>query len=463
MSNKRIIGLIGAAIILVGLWFIPASDGLSSAAINTLGLLVMALILWITEAIPIAVTALALIALQPIYGIAAPTVAFSNFINSVFFFVIASYGISIAIMETTFINRIANFLLRKTGGGAFRVVLALTAAVAILSAFISNVPACAVMMGFALGMLDPLEEGPAKTGLRKTLMIAISFGAMIGGIATPAGSSVNILALDLLEKSTGTTISFLEWMLYGVPITVVSVPFAVFVLMKMFRPSAIGKESVAIILEQTKVVQPFSAKEKKLIMILILMLAFWIAGTWVPAFNITMVALIALIVMFLPGIDILHWDNFVKEVSWEAVIMIGGVSSIGVAVTATGVSSWFMSGAVSNITDMGMIPLVAVIGMFLNFIHLILPIAPAIVAVGVQPLVDLANAMSISPATFIITLSFMAGICLLLPLDAVPLLTYTKKYYTMWDMFKAGIIVSTVIVILLAVWGTLLGGWLGFN
>lgn len=463
MSNKRIIGLIGAAIILVGLWFVPAPEGLTPAGVNTIGLLLMALILWVTEAVPIAVTALALILFQPVYGIAQPNTAFTNFINSVFFFVIASYGISIAIMDTTFINRFANFLLRKTGGGAFSVVLSLTAAVATLSAFISNVPACAVFMGFALGMLEPLKEGPAKTGLRKTLMIAIPFGAMIGGIATPAGSSVNILALDLMEKSTGTTISFLEWMLYGVPITVVSVPFTVFVLMKMFKPSAIGKESVALILEQTKIDRPFSAREKKLIVILILMFVFWIAGTWVPAFNITIVALAGLIVMFLPGIDILDWDNFMKEVSWDAVIMIGGVSSIGVAVTATGVSGWFMTGTLSNITDMDLMPLVFIIGMFLNLIHLILPIAPAIVAVGVQPLVDLADTMSISPSIFIITLSFMAGLCLLLPLDAVPLLTYTKKYYTMWDMFKVGIIVSTVIAILLAVWGALVGGWLGFN
>ncbi|MDD2215340.1 MAG: SLC13 family permease [Eubacteriales bacterium] len=462
MNRKQKIGIGCAAVILAAMWFIAPPEGLSAEGMKTLGLLLAALILWITEAVPIAVTALALVAFQPIYGIAAPGAAFTNFINSVFFFVIASYGISIAIMNTTFINRMANSLLRRTGGGAFKVILALTSAAALLSAFISNVPACAVLMGFAIGMLEPLEDGPSKTGLRKTLMIAIPFGAMIGGIATPAGSSVNILALDLLEASTGMSISFLEWMLYGVPITLVAIPFTVLVLMKLFKPKAMGEESVAIIIEQTKVDQPLTAKEKKLIMILILMMTFWIAGTWVPVFNITIVALVGLIFMFLPGVEILNWDNFMKEVSWDAVIMIGGVSSIGTAVTATGVSNWFMGEAASNLLDMGMVPLIALIGMFLNIIHLILPIAPAIVAVGVQPLVDLAEAMSISPVTFIVTLSFMAGICLLLPLDAVPLITYTKKYYTMWDMFKAGIIVSTAIVVMLAFWGTFAGSLLGY-
>lgn len=462
MNRKQRIGLAGAAVILISIWFIPSPEGLSPEGVKTLGLLLAALMLWVTEAIPIAVTALALIALQPVYGIASPGVAFTNFINSVFFFVIASYGLSIAVMNTTFINRMANFLLRRTGGSAFKVVLAMTSSVALLSAFISNVPSCAVFMGFALGMLEPLEEGPRKEGLTKTLMIAIPFGAMIGGLTTPAGSSVNILALDLLESATGTSISFLEWMLYGVPIVILSVPFTVFVLMKLFKPMEIGKESVEIIIGKTRIDKPFTGKEKKLVIILMFMMGFWIAGTWIPAFNITIVALAGLIIMFIPGIDILNWDSFMKGVSWDAVIMIGGVSSIGSAVTATGVSSWFMNEAVTGLLDMGMIPLIALIGMFLNLIHLVLPIGPAIVAVGAQPLIDLAEAMSHSPVTFIITLSFMAGMCLLLPLDAVPLITYTKNHYTMWDMFKAGIIVSTAIVIMLAFWGNFAGGLLGY-
>lgn len=462
MNKKQRIGIGSAVIILLGVWFFPSPEGLSVEGIRTLALLLAALMLWVTEAIPIAVTALSLIALQPVYGIASPSIAFTNFINSVFFFVIASYGLSIAVMNTSFINRMANFLLRKTGGGAFKVVLAMTSSVAMLSAFISNVPACAVFMGFALGMLDPLEEGPRKEGLTKTLMIAIPFGAMIGGLTTPAGSSVNILALDLLESATGTSISFLEWMLYGVPIVILSVPLTVFVLMKLFKPMEIGKESVEIIISKTKIDKPLTAKEKKLVVILLLMMGFWIAGTWVPAFNITIVALAGLISMFIPGIDILDWDSFMKGVSWDAVIMIGGVSSIGAAVAATGVSSWFMNEAVTGLLNMSMIPLIALIGMFLNLIHLVLPIGPAIVAVGAQPLIDLAQAMSHSPVTFIITLSFMAGMCLLLPLDAVPLITYTKNHYTMWDMFKAGIIVSTAIVIMLAFWGNFAGNLLGY-
>ncbi len=462
MSKKRIIGVIGAAIILASLMFLSPPAGMSIAGMNTVGLLLMALVLWVTEAIPLSITALALIAFQPIYGVATSGVAFTNFINSVFFFVIASYGMSVAIMSTTFTKRITNWLLKKTNGEVFKVVLAFSASVGILSAFISNIPATAVLMGLALGMLEPLEEGPMKARMSKTLMIAIPFGAMIGGLMTPAGSSINILALFLLEQNAGITISFLEWMAFGVPIAVLTIPISSYVLLKLFKPDAIKAESIDIILERTTVKEPLTAKEKKLLVVLALIFSFWIAGTWVPAFDITIIALVGLVAMFLPGIDVLTWDEFIEGVSWEAVLMVGGVSSIGAAVTATGVSSWFVSGVLSGLADMSMVTLVVLMGLFFNFIHLLLPIGPAIVAIGVAPLIVLADTMAISPVIFIITLTFMSGLCMLLPLDAVPLITYTKKHYTMMDMFKSGLIVSTVVVVLLAIWGPLVGSWMGY-
>ncbi len=455
-------GVIGAAIVLAILSFLTPPEGMSVAGMNTVGLLLMALVLWVTEAIPLSITALALIAFQPIYGVATSGVAFTNFINSVFFFVIASYGMSVAIMGTTFTKRITNWLLKKTNGEVFKVVLAFSASVGVLSAFISNIPATAVLMGLALGMLEPIEEGPMKARMSKTLMIAIPFGAMIGGLSTPAGSSINILALFLLEQNAGITISFLEWMAFGVPIAVLTIPISSYVLLKLFKPDAISAESINIILERTTVKEPLTVKEKKLLVILVLIFSFWIAGTWVPAFDITIIALVGLIAMFLPGIDVLTWDEFIEGVSWEAVLMVGGVSSIGAAVSATGVSSWFVSGVLSGLADMSMVTLVVLMGMFFNFIHLLLPIGPAIVAIGVVPLIVLADTMSISPVIFIITLTFMSGLCMLLPLDAVPLITYTKKHYTMMDMFKSGLIVSTVVVVLLAIWGPLVGSWMGY-
>lgn len=398
-----------------------------------------------------AVTALALIILQPVYGVADLNDAFKEFISPVIFFVIASYGISASIMKTPLAYRMAKWLLVKAGNNTAKIILAFTIGPAVLSAFVSNVPAAALFMGLALSILDALGAKPGSSRLGKALMIAIPFGAMIGGIATPAGSSINILVLYLLDKYVHVNISFLDWIFFGLPIAVVMVPISSYVIVKVFKPEALGLD-VAAVLKGMDTQKHLTLTEKKVITILGLMMIFWLASTWITAINITMVAIAGLILFFVPGINVLSWDEFSPEVGWDAVIMIGGVTSIGAAVVSSGLSTWFLNEILQNLVGLGVVPLTALIGMIINLLHLLLPIGPAIVTISIQPLADLSVLAGISPAIFAITTAFLAGCCMLLPLDAVPLITYNKKFYTMWDMFKSGLITSTVWVLVTAVW-----------
>lgn len=451
MVHKKFFSLLAALALLLGTLALPVPEGLGVAGRNTLGLLLAALVLWVTEAVPLAVTALALIILQPVYGVADLNDAFKEFISPVIFFVIASYGISASIMKTPLAYRMAKWLLVKAGNNTAKIILAFTIGPAVLSAFVSNVPAAALFMGLALSILDALGAKPGSSRLGKALMIAIPFGAMIGGIATPAGSSINILVLYLLDKYVHVNISFLDWIFFGLPIAVVMVPISSYVIVKVFKPEALGLD-VAAVLKGMDTQKHLTLTEKKVITILGLMMIFWLASTWITAINITMVAIAGLILFFVPGINVLSWDEFSPEVGWDAVIMIGGVTSIGAAVVSSGLSTWFLNEILQNLVGLGVVPLTALIGMIINLLHLLLPIGPAIVTISIQPLADLSVLAGISPAIFAITTAFLAGCCMLLPLDAVPLITYNKKFYTMWDMFKSGLITSTVWVLVTAVW-----------
>ncbi|SFG07970.1 solute carrier family 13 (sodium-dependent dicarboxylate transporter), member 2/3/5 [Desulfotomaculum arcticum] len=451
MVHKKFFSLLAALALLLGTLALPVPEGLGVAGRNTLGLLLAALVLWVTEAVPLAVTALALIILQPVYGVADLNDAFKEFISPVIFFVIASYGISASIMKTPLAYRMAKWLLVNAGNNTAKIILAFTIGPAVLSAFVSNVPAAALFMGLALSILDALGAKPGSSRLGKALMIAIPFGAMIGGIATPSGSSINILVLYLLDKYVHVNISFLDWIFFGLPIAVVMVPISSYVIVKVFKPEALGLD-VAAVLKGMDTQKHLTLTEKKVITILGLMMIFWLASTWITAINITMVAIAGLILFFVPGINVLSWDEFSPEVGWDAVIMIGGVTSIGAAVVSSGLSTWFLNEILQNLVGLGVVPLTALIGMIINLLHLLLPIGPAIVTISIQPLADLSVLAGISPAIFAITTAFLAGCCMLLPLDAVPLITYNKKFYTMWDMFKSGLITSTVWVLVTAVW-----------
>jgi len=452
MEKKKVYGLIIAAIILVGTLLLPVPQGMEAVARNTFGLLVAALVLWVTEAIPLGITALALLILQPIYGITDLNTAFKEFITPVIFFVIATSGISCAIMKTPLANRMAGWLLKKAGRDSGRVVLAFMSGTAIVSSFVSNVPAAALFMGLALSILEGVGAKPGSSRLGKSLMIAIPFGAMIGGITTPAGSSVNILALYLLDKSAQISISFLEWMLYGIPIAVAMIPITSYIIVKTLKPEPIEIDITDILNNKREENKHLTVPEVKVLIILGLMLFFWILSTWVPVINITTVAIVGLIVFFLPGIEVFTWDEFNQEVGWETVIMIGGVTSIGAAVIASGLSTWFLNSVLHGLTGLGVISLTALVGLIMNLLHLVLPIAPAIVAVSIQPLTDMSVLAGISPVILAITTAFLANCSMLLPLDAVPLITYSKKYYSMGDMFRTGWLTSLIWVLLTAIW-----------
>ncbi len=460
MDSKKLTSLIGAMLILLGILIIPPPEGLGVAGRNTLGLLIAALLLWTTEAIPLAITALALIILQPVYGIADINTSFKEFISPVIFFVIASYGISAAIMKTPLASRMARWLLIKAGNSTWKIVLAFSTGTAVISTFVSNVPTAALFMGLAMSILNKLGAKPGSSRLGKALMIAIPFGAMIGGIATPAGSSVNILALYMLEKYAHISITFLDWIYFGLPIAAVMIPISSFVIVKIFKPEPLGHDVIDLFKEDEQ--KSLSIMEKKVLIILGLIMAFWLASTWVSVIDITMVAVAGLVAFFLPGINILEWDEFSSQVGWDAVIMIGGVTSIGSAVVTSGLSSWFLNEILQNLVGLGLVPLTALVGMIINLLHLLLPIGPAIVAVAIQPLSDLSVLIGVSPAILATTTAFMAGCCMLLPLDAVPLITYNKKFYTMWDMFKAGFITSTIWVLVTAAWVPFAASLIGY-
>lgn len=458
LEKKKFLGILLAALLIIVFYFIDPPAGLSETGKNVLGLLLGGLVLWITEAVPVAVTALFMIIMQPILQIDSLSTAFKSFISPVIFFVLATFGLSIAIVKTPLAARIANWLIRKAGDRSENVVFAFMIGAAFLSSLISNVPVTALFMGLALQIIRTCSKNTDTANLGKVLMIAIPFGAMIGGMMTPAGSSINILALYLLEEYTETGVTFVEWMLFGVPVTIVLLPISWFILIKLIRPEPLEKGVVEKLGAEIPVT--FSKEEIKLSVIIILMVTLWIVSSWIKSIDITLVAMIGLILFFIPGINLLDWDEFAAGVGWDTILMVGGVTSIGAAVVQSGLGKWFVDQSLIGFVGWGIILLTIAVGMLVNVMHLVLPIAPAIVAVVIPPLVELSMAANIHPAIFTVTSAFLAGCSMLLPLDAVPLITYSKRYYSMWDMFKAGSLTSIIWAILVGLWVPFVAYWI---
>ena len=415
------------------------TETISVKALYLSAIFLFCLTLWVTETLPIAVTALLAVILQPLLGVTGVREAFSSFMSPVFFFVIAMYIIAGVISETGLDKRFALSLLARAGTRSTHVIFAMMLGTALLSSIMSDVPACAVFMAVGLGIIAKTDARPGQSPFAKALMMGIPIAALIGGVATPAGSSINVLALEIFaafseQHQLDINISFIQWMALGIPMVIVLVPFAWWVLIRNYPPEFEVVGSAVANKAELKALGPLSVNETKVLIIMGLMILLWIAGSWIKLLNVAIVALAGAIIMFMPGIRLISWEQAERHIGWDTLMMIGGVTSLGQASVKTGLAEWLVQTCMSGIFNWPLVWVIAFISLITVLIHLPLPIAPVVNVVLIPPIAALALQMQINPVILVLPVAFTASCAFLLPLDAVPLLTYSKGYYRMFDM-----------------------------
>jgi sodium-dependent dicarboxylate transporter 2/3/5 len=454
-------GIVGALIAAFAIIFAPTPAGLSLAGQHMAALFAVALILWVTEALPIAVTAVLVLMLQPMFGVADIGTAFSSFVSPVFFFVLVMFLIAQAFSSTGLAHRFALWLLSVGGTETKRVIRVFVIGPGIISMIMSDVPACAVFMAIALGIFNERGLNPGSR-FAKALMIGIPVGALIGGVGTPAGSSINLLGIDQLAEFGQVNVRFLDWMTIGVPMVLIMLPLAAWTLTLFFKPEINSIGEIHEIEAERRAQGSISSKEWKVLIILGIMIVLWILSTWYPVLNVYAVGIAGAAVLFLPGVNILDWKQAQASTGWDALLLIGGVTSLGRASVSTGLAQWLVEGSVGGIHDWPAVAVVALISAFTVVIHLILPINPVIVTVLIPPLALLAKSTGVNPALYALPVAFTASCAFLLPMDAVPLVTFGKGYYKMFDMLPPGSVLSVLWVILMTLLLIAIGPMLGY-
>ncbi len=462
MSKKQIIGIVGAVLVLVVSLFLPAMGEISQVGMRTIGMLAAFLILLVTEALPVVVISLIFCALMPLLGV-VPSFgkALSGYSEPIVFFTLASFGIAAALTNIPLSQRILRALLRAFGKNVGLVLLAMMASCAVLSSIVSNVPTCAIFMTLALSFLDVYEKEEDRKKTGRAFMIAIPVASMIGGMMTPAGSSINLLAIGQLEALTGTTISFVQWMCAGIPLCIVMIPLAWWLMCKIYKPAEVTQEQVQRFISSMDIPDKMGSKEKKVSVITILMLALWIASSWVREINVMIVAMLGCCVMFLPGIRVLDVNTFLRDNSWDAFFLVGSVISIANAMINNGVSA-AIAGAIPAM-NMGLPMILAVTAILIFITLVVIPVASSMIPIMAVPLIAIAAGANVSPELIMLAAALCAGNCYLLPLDTVPLITYAKGYYSMTDMAKSTALLQVAMILLCALWLPLIGGLVGLG
>ena len=238
--------IFGAAILLSALFIVfnlPEAithvEGaeLSHDAQVALGVLIFALILWMTEAIPFHITGLLGVFLLAVLGVDTfKAIVLAGFGNHIFVFFIGVLILSAFITHSGLGKRISVFILSKTGNSTSLIIFGFMVAGALLSMWITNMAVAAMLMPLGATILK--EEGvtPLKSNFGKALMISICWGSTIGGIATPSGAGPNPLAIGFLKDMAGIDVSFIDWMTYGLPASLLLLVPGWAILMLFYKP-----------------------------------------------------------------------------------------------------------------------------------------------------------------------------------------------------------------------------------
>ena len=435
--------------------------GMPPAARSTAALFAFGLVLWSTEALPIAVTCLLTLILQPILGIKLLGPAAEKFMGPVIFFVLAMFIIALAWMKTGLARRFALWMISKAGTSTNRVLCVFVCGTGMISTIVSDVPCAAIFMAIALGMFQKLGIKPGSN-FGKAVMLGIPIGSLIGGVGTPAGSSINVMGLNIMKDLGVPIVPFLSWMAIGIPMVLIMLPVACLVLLKFYPPEFASIGSLDDIQDERRMLGSISGGEKKVLLIMSAMLLCWILGTWYPTiFDTFMVGIAGACLMFMPGMNLFSWKEVQDSTGWDTLLMVGAVLSLGDASSKTGLAKWIVDSTMGGFGEMSLIPLILAISAFTVLIHLLVPANPAIIGAIVPAMILFGKSLGVNPAIYALPVIFCTSAAFLLPLDAVPLITYSKGYYKMFDMFVPGVIISVAWIAVMTGLLRLLGPMLG--
>lgn len=471
--NKNILGLIlGPILFLVIMIFVDA-EGLSFEAKCILASTAWMAIWWVTECVPISVTALLPIVLFPLTGgmdLATTTAAYGH--KLVFLFV-GGFLIALAIEKWHLHKRLALNIIRVAGSNKSRVILGFMLATAFLSMWISNTATSIMILPVGLAIISQLKDDPKTVEnenevFGKSLMIAIAYSASIGGMATLIGTPPNMVLAGVVEESYGIKLNMFDWMKFGVPLS----SFLLFVCWLYLTKIAFkfkneefsaGKEEI---LRQINKLGKFSNEEIKVLIVFTLTALGWIfrgsIETIFPMIDDTIIAIFFAVTLFIiptknqkTNTTLLVWNDTVK-LPWGILILFGGGMAIASAFGKSGLALW-IADLLQNLNDVSLFLIILIIVTSINLLTEVTS-NMATTAMLLPVLVTIALAIDVHPYFLLVAATLAASCAFMLPISTPPnAVVFGSGFLKIEDMFKKGVWMNliSIITITLVVYYTL--------
>ena len=473
MTARRI-GLALGALALLASCLLPAPAGLSREGFVVAGLTVLMAAWWMTEALPLTATALMPFLVLPFAGVSSAKDTAATYYSDILFLLLGGAFIALAIERTGLHRRLAVGILRLAGprAGPRGLLFAFMLSTGILSMFISNTSTALIMMPMALAVLEGGTQAPAAgaggpaaprtSGLSGALPMGIAFAASIGGLGTIVGSPTNAIAVGLIDEALGYRIGFAEWMVFGVPMVLVGIPLAAWIVGRVQRlgetPFDIAGARGAIATHHA-----WTRPERRLVPLVAATFLLWLTQAWaaplLPAGSLTdgTIAIAASLALFLlpdgTGRPLLTWAE-ADRAPWGVIMMFGGGLALAAGIGASGLADWLGQ----ELLPLRAAPLVVVALALTALVVLVTEFASNVAtASAVMPVVaSLAVALGADPLLLAIPAAFAASWGFMLPAGTGPnAIGWTTGRIRLGAMVRAGLWLDLlgIVLIVAVVWG----------
>jgi sodium-dependent dicarboxylate transporter 2/3/5 len=469
--RRKTAGLVVAPLLFLLVLALPL-ESLTPQAHRLAAILVLVVALWVSEALPLAVSALLGPLLAIVFQVAPAAKALASFADPIIFLFIGSFIIAEAMYAHGLDRRIAFTALSSSliGRSAGRLLFVFGGVSVLLSMWISNTATAAMMFPIGLSIVGHLSTQPIATHPRfrrfaATLMLITAFGASIGGMATPIGTPPNLIGVGMLRELVGTPISFFRWMLLGLPISmtlyaVLATGFGVIGARGLQLPEG----TADLVRRELAVLGRVSRGERNVIVAFLLTVSLWvfpgllaIAGlrdspigrAYEASMPEAAAALTGAILLFILPVDwkqrrfTLSWAEAVR-IDWGTVLLFGGGLALGSMAFSTGLAA-SIGQAVSNV-----VPSRHPLPFTILFTCLAAGLSEmtsntASASMVVPIAIAVSGAAGISPIEPALGATMGASICFMLPVSTPPnAIAYSSGHVAIGTMMRYGVGLSVV-------------------
>ena len=428
-------------------------DGLSPKAFRFLAVLAALIFLFVVEPIPLEITAILIGVCLVSFRIVDLTDAWATYMHPVVVFIMCCLILAIALEKAALTERLSHAIAKRAGSSVIRFTFILSIGLGIGSGVMHDAAATAIGIATMIPLMRAAGIQP-NTNTARFMLLSLAFACSCGGMGTLVGGGRNMVAAAFLKELTGIEISFLDWIKFALPLALVTVPAAVFVVYLVYRPDPSFR-----LPSYDEDPGPWTPLQKRTTLILAAVFVAWLTkGLHGIDYSITgMIGVAALV-----AIGVLRWRDIHENLEWgTALFIFGGGICLGLAMASSGAASFFAHLFFPLVEGRGWLVLLAGVCVFGALVTNAM--ANVAAAALILPIViPLAQLEGVDPRVLALGLACATSFAMLLVIGCPPnAIAYSYRQFSSFDLTRAGLVATPVLLLLLlvtaGVWWSILG------